>query len=567
MISQSHEVEIRRHVTQYDQHRLVCGRCGASTLGALPPEAVHSRYGPSLTALVAVLSGVSQLARREVSRLCGELFGVPVSVGSVQKLCEQMSDAVAAPVDALAAAIGQQPVVGMDETSWRVRHKLRYLWVVWSPIGSIYKIGTRAAKVGQSLLGAAFAGCVMTDRYKGHDWIPWLRRQLCWAHLDRDARALIELGKSAGEYGKGIHRAAVAVFGAWQNFQQAGEGPAARVVAMQAALEPVQQALHPLLRQGRRSRTRTRWSTCARRWTRRGRASGCSVPCPGWSRPTTAASAGYARACSGGRRASGPIVPGAAPSPSACSRSPTPAVSKGRSPLTYLIAAAKALRAGTLAPALVPDAPGEAAPQPAASAAGLQIATPAPEATAAAVETPAPTRAPQPAREAVVPPAADGAGITATAEALRAGTSTPPPVPDGPGETALQPAAARLRPATPRPEAAAAAVETPAPTRAPHPGLEPIVPPAPDAAPRSGAAPMPDRPRPPPLSPWPMDIRSLRPIAPRPRTPRRRGGRVGPPRPAEVRTAPSAAWSYLGSLPRSRLAAKSLALQSPLRPV
>ena len=73
-------------MTQYDQHRLVCGRCGASTLGALPPEAVHLRYGPSLTALVAVLSGVSQLARREVSRLCGELFGVPLSVGSLQKL-------------------------------------------------------------------------------------------------------------------------------------------------------------------------------------------------------------------------------------------------------------------------------------------------------------------------------------------------------------------------------------------------------------------------------------------------------------------------------------------------
>jgi transposase len=112
---------------------------------------VHSQNGPSRTALVAVLSGVSQRARREVSRLCGELFGVPVSVGSVQKLCERMSDAVAAPVEALAAAVRQQPVVGMDETSWRVQHKRRYLWVVWSPIGSIYKIGTRAAKVDQSL--------------------------------------------------------------------------------------------------------------------------------------------------------------------------------------------------------------------------------------------------------------------------------------------------------------------------------------------------------------------------------------------------------------------------------
>ena len=78
--------------------------------------------------------------------------------------------------------------------------------------------------MGQSLLGAAFAGCAMTDRYKGHDWIPWLRRQLCWAHLDRNARALMDLGRAAAEYGKGIHRAAVAVFHAWQDFPAGRRG-------------------------------------------------------------------------------------------------------------------------------------------------------------------------------------------------------------------------------------------------------------------------------------------------------------------------------------------------------
>ena len=87
-------------------------------------QAAHGQYGPSLTALIAVVSGVSQLARREVARLCSELFGVPVSVGSVQKLCEQISAAVAAPVEALGAAIRQQAVVGMDETGYRRRSSL-----------------------------------------------------------------------------------------------------------------------------------------------------------------------------------------------------------------------------------------------------------------------------------------------------------------------------------------------------------------------------------------------------------------------------------------------------------
>jgi hypothetical protein len=200
---------------------------------------------------------------------------------------------------------------------------------------------------------------------------------------------------------------------------------------------------------------------------------------------------------------------------------------QGRSPLTYLSAAAKALRAGTPAPTLVPDAPGEAAPQPAA--AGLQIATAAPETPAAAVETPAPPRAPQPRRATVVPPAADGAGVTAAAEALRAGTSPLPPVPDGPGETA--PVAARLRSA---------------------------------------------------LGPWTSAPCGRSPCAPRSRTgdslppPSSHSGSPRPERHAAAAAArvrrlpprseqPPAACSYLGSHPRSRPAAESRALHSPLR--
>ncbi len=65
-------VVIRRRLTQYDPHRLVCSHCGMSIL---PPEAAHARYG-RLGLLVVVLSGVSERTRREVSRLFCELFGV-----------------------------------------------------------------------------------------------------------------------------------------------------------------------------------------------------------------------------------------------------------------------------------------------------------------------------------------------------------------------------------------------------------------------------------------------------------------------------------------------------------
>jgi hypothetical protein len=174
---------------------------------------------------------------------------------------------------------------------------------------------------------------------------------------------------------------------------------------MQAALEPVQQALRSLWRQGRRSRTRKVVNLCKaldEAWESLWLF--CSVP---GVEPTNNGSERRIRRGVQWRKNS--LAPHSAGGSAFAERMlavTDTCRQHGRSPFTCLSAAAKALRAGTLAPALVPDAPGEAAPQPAA--AGLQIATPAPETPAAAVETPAPPRAPQPGLAPIVPRAPDG---------------------------------------------------------------------------------------------------------------------------------------------------------------
>gem|GEM_PF-1653039 len=310
-----------------------------------------------------------------MSRLCSELCGVSVSVGSVPKLCEQISAAVAAPVEALAAAVRTQRAVGMDETGWRVKHRRRYLWVVCSAIGSIFKIGSRAAKVGQGLLGADFAGGVMTDRYVGHDWIRPQQRQLCWAHLDRDAQALIDLGiKAAADYRQGIHKAAAAIFKIWREFQEAGSGPEARQ-AMQAALVPVQERLRPLLLRGCRIRTRKVVNLCSAMesaweslWVfsiREGVA-----PTNNGSERAVRKGVQWRKKSLGTHSDKGAAFVDRMLAVTATCRQ------QGRSPLHYLTAAAEALRSGTAAPSLLPPAPpeggpGGGAPQPPAMTDGL----------------------------------------------------------------------------------------------------------------------------------------------------------------------------------------------------
>ena len=73
---------VRPHVTEYRRHRLPCPRCGRVTCPALPADA-RGGYGPRVQAVCALLAGAYRVGKRGVARLCGDLFGVPISPAAV----------------------------------------------------------------------------------------------------------------------------------------------------------------------------------------------------------------------------------------------------------------------------------------------------------------------------------------------------------------------------------------------------------------------------------------------------------------------------------------------------
>ena len=50
------------------------------------------------------------------------------------------------------------------------------------------------AKPHVVILGSGFAGHLVSDRWSAYSWLPDGRRQLCWAHLRRAFRALVDRG-------------------------------------------------------------------------------------------------------------------------------------------------------------------------------------------------------------------------------------------------------------------------------------------------------------------------------------------------------------------------------------
>ena len=203
-------------VEEYQLHTLHCPTCGISTSATLPPGVPTGAFGPRLQALVAVCAGDYRIGKRGIERLVEDFFDVPISLGSVSNLEQATSDAVAVPVEEVATAIRDQRVVHADETGWFQGGKRAWLWAAITGQMAVFLIrGTRGMKVAKELLGAAFAGILVSDRWPAYEWIEVKRRQLCWAHLIRQFREFQGLGPEADTIGRALELLAETMFHGW----------------------------------------------------------------------------------------------------------------------------------------------------------------------------------------------------------------------------------------------------------------------------------------------------------------------------------------------------------------
>jgi transposase len=207
---------VRAVVTEHQLHHVQCVACGTTTCAGLPADVPAGAFGPRLQATVAVLSGRYRLSRREVVGVCTDVLGAPLAVGSVDRLCQATAAALAAPVAELEHAVQQAPAAHADETSWREAGQRCWLWVVVTAMATVFTIApSRGRGVIQGLLGAAFAGYLITDRWSAYTWVDPTRRQVCWAHLKRDFQKLVDYGGPGRAIGRDALRLLGGLFGAW----------------------------------------------------------------------------------------------------------------------------------------------------------------------------------------------------------------------------------------------------------------------------------------------------------------------------------------------------------------
>ena len=82
-----------------------------------------------------------------------------------------------------------------DETSWKLWGQLCWLWAAATSGVAAFVIHARRGAQGlAAILGDSIDGIVHSDRWHVYLQVPEERRQLCWAHLKRDFRKIVECG-------------------------------------------------------------------------------------------------------------------------------------------------------------------------------------------------------------------------------------------------------------------------------------------------------------------------------------------------------------------------------------
>lgn len=208
--------EVLRRVHEYRLHRLTCPGCAASTLARLPEGVPTGSFGPRLIALVSLLSGRYRISKRAVAEMLREVFEVEMSTGAVCNSEREVSKAIEESVTEAVAYVRAQPVVHVDETSWREARRRAWLWVMATLSVTCFRIDPhRSTAAAKALMGEDFAGTAVSDRYSAYTWICDGRRQSCWAHLDRDWQRMIDRGGESAEVGAALRKATDTLFRWW----------------------------------------------------------------------------------------------------------------------------------------------------------------------------------------------------------------------------------------------------------------------------------------------------------------------------------------------------------------
>jgi len=189
-------------VTEHQKMGKRCD-CGHWNTGVFPTDVnAPIQIGPRARAFLFYLNIVHLLPYKRLSQLTADLFGCPISEGSIDNILNGFDQKAKPLMPTLLNIVKQSHWVGSDETGLKVDARRWWLWV-WQSMKATYYIVNpgRGYQVVKDHFGEDYKGCLVHDCWSAqNNTLAKRGHQQCHPHLIRDLNFVIDTEHSQWAY-------------------------------------------------------------------------------------------------------------------------------------------------------------------------------------------------------------------------------------------------------------------------------------------------------------------------------------------------------------------------------
>jgi transposase len=180
---------VKVRVVEHQAETKCCPGCGVETRGEFPENvAAPAQYGPGIATMAVYLNQEQLLPLERTCEAMAELFGCPISEGSVESAAGACHEQLAEVEAAIKGQVEESSVVHFDETGLNVGGKTSWLHVASTPDLTFYAAHQKRGREALDEIGVlpGFEGTAVHDGWTSYWQYGDCQHALCNAHHLRE---------------------------------------------------------------------------------------------------------------------------------------------------------------------------------------------------------------------------------------------------------------------------------------------------------------------------------------------------------------------------------------------
>lgn len=186
---------IKPSIIQFDRFSIQCS-CGCNNTPEFPEHVnAHTQYGPNVRSLINYLSVRQFIPFKRLAELLHDCFGLKCSQGFIANTLQRSANKAHGIYQHIKNVLQIANWVGTDETTIFTNGKKNTLWTYQNQNFTFLSVSRSRHQIhAKDLFYHGFPNAVLSsDQYKVHINTHAISHQICWAHLLRKVKFLLEV--------------------------------------------------------------------------------------------------------------------------------------------------------------------------------------------------------------------------------------------------------------------------------------------------------------------------------------------------------------------------------------